>query len=892
MMNHSDPSPDSVATTCPYCGVGCGVLARPGGVAGDTDHPANAGRLCVKGAALHETLVDSDRLLAPRVEGQAVPWQHAIERVAGAIQASVQQHGPASVAFYLSGQLLTEDYYVANKLAKGFIGTPHVDTNSRLCMSSAVAAHKRAFGEDCVPGCYDDLELADLVVLAGSNAAWAHPVLYQRIKAAHRPGRKVVVIDPRQTASTELADLHLALRPGTDTLLFNGLLVWLDDHQVLATDYLERHCNGVEETLTAARASAPSVAAVARGCDLPTADVETFYRWFAQTDRTVTAFSQGINQSVAGTDKGNAIINCHLATGRVGRPGAGPFSLTGQPNAMGGREVGGLANTLAAHMDYDTPGARQRVADFWHSEQLAPGPGYKAVELFEAVHRGEIRVLWIIGTNPAVSLPGSRRVREALARCETVIVSDCVAHTDTSAFADVLLPAAGWGEKDGTVTNSERRISRQRRFLPLPAEARPDWQALRDVARALGHGHAFDYQGPADIFKEHAALSGYGNGGDRVFNISALSSLSAAEYDQLQPVQWPVTAGNPGAWLQTPRLFANGGFPTPDGRARLVPVSSLPAGQQPCARFPLVVNTGRIRDQWHTMTRTALAPRLLVHRSEPFIEVHPSDMVSFGLVEDGLAALTGPAGDDFVGRVRATAGQRPGEVFVPIHWNRQFASSALASSLIAPVVDPISGQPEGKHGTAALRPLPVRWQARLMVPVTDEPPAGFTGAAYWSRQVLANSRAWWLAGSQPVDWKAWGEQHFGREPELIMQDRARQRFRAVWLADNRMAGVLLVEPCVKFMPGLAWLDGCFAEASLTPAQRQSLLAAGEMGAEATGPVVCSCFQIGEQQIVRAIAEGCASVEALGSSLKCGSNCGSCIPEIRGLLAKRDAVAPA
>lgn len=882
MTRHQTAS-RTTATTCPYCGVGCGVLASPDAVQGDLNHPANAGRLCVKGSALHETLADADRLLAPQVNGREVQWPEAINRVAEAIRDSVRDYGPGSVAFYLSGQLLTEDYYIANKLAKGFIGTPHVDTNSRLCMSSAVAAHKRAFGEDCVPGCYEDLELADLLVLTGSNAAWAHPVLYQRMKAAHRPGRKVVVIDPRKTATTELADLHLQLRPGSDTLLFNGLLVWLSDQGALADKYLAKHCNGFEETLSVARSSAPSLAAVAKGCDLNVVELERFYQWFANTDRTVTAFSQGINQSVAGTDKGNAIINCHLATGRVGRPGAGPFSLTGQPNAMGGREVGGLANTLAAHMDYDTPGALQRVADFWHSEQLAAGPGYKAVELFEAVHRGDIRVLWVMGTNPAVSLPDSDRVRQALAQCETVIVSDCAAHTDTTAFANILLPAAGWGEKDGTVTNSERCISRQRRFLPLPSGARPDWQILRDVAQALGYGHAFDYQGPVDIFKEHAALSGYGNGGERVFNISAMAQLSEEDYDQLQPVQWPVTAGNPGAWLQTRRLFSDGRFPTPDTRARLVPVFALPPGQRASKRYPLIVNTGRIRDQWHTMTRTALAPRLFSHREEPFMDMHPADIALFGLIEGGLAIMSGPARTTFAGRVRANKGQRPGEVFVPIHWNRQFASSALACNLIAPVVDPVSGQPEAKHGTATVRPLIARWQARVMISADSEKSPETGSSDYWSRQVLPNSRAWWLAGKQLMDWPAWGEQCFGREPELVMYDTARCRFRAVWLNGGRLDGVLLVEPCAQSMPGLDWLDGCFGEHELTPEQRRSLLVASTVDAEDSGPVVCSCFQVGERQISQAIVQGLVSVEALSEQLKCGSNCGSCIPEIRSLL---------
>ncbi|MBZ0335493.1 molybdopterin-dependent oxidoreductase [Marinobacter sp. AL4B] len=873
------------ATTCPYCGVGCGVLARVDGVEGDSRHPANQGRLCVKGSALHETLAtDSERSFGPRVDGKEVDWGHAIARVASAISDAVRNHGPGSVAFYLSGQLLTEDYYAANKLAKGFIGTPHVDTNSRLCMSSAVAAHKRAFGEDCVPGCYEDLELADLLVLAGSNAAWAHPVLYQRMKAAHRASRKVVVIDPRQTATSELADLHLKLRPGTDTLLFNGLLVWLDEQQVLDVEYLRQHCSGLESTLEEARLSAPDTAAVAQGCDLAVKDVETFYQWFAETERTVTAFSQGINQSIAGTDKGNAIINCHLATGRIGKPGASPFSLTGQPNAMGGREVGGLANTLAAHMDYDTPGARQRMADYWQTDKLADGPGLKAVDLFEAVHRGEIKVLWVMGTNPAVSLPESARVREALARCDVVIVSDCVSETDTISFADILLPAAGWGEKDGTVTNSERRISRQRRFLPLSTGVKPDWQIISEVGQALGHTQAFSYRKPADIFREHATLSGVGNTGDRMFNIAALASLTDDGYEQMQPIQWPVSNTESGGFESTARLFSDGHFSTPDGRARLVPVQARPAGQQPGASYPLVVNSGRIRDQWHTMTRTGLASKLFAHREEPFIEVHPDDVARFGLSEGGLATLTGPSGQ-FVGRVRGTVGQRPGEVFVPIHWNGQFASSALASELMAATVDPVSGQPESKYGIAAIKPLTAQWQARLIQPwgQTDLPTPMAAAFDYWSRQVLPNSTGWWLAGKHRADWSELGWQCFGREPELVMEDESKGTFRAVWLKENRLEAVLLVESEASSMPGVEWLDQCFADAGFELEHRWSLLAAGSADIEPAGALVCSCFQVGENAILRAIGEGCNSVEALGTTLKCGSNCGSCLPEVQALL---------
>lgn len=886
-MNSKPESAPCVQTTCPYCGVGCGVSATASHVVGDRGHPANQGRLCVKGSALHETLVPAGRLLTPRVNGVETPWPKALAAVSGAIEASVSQYGPESVAFYLSGQLLTEDYYLANKLAKGFIGTPHVDTNSRLCMSSAVAAHKRAFGEDCVPGCYEDVELADLLVLAGSNAAWAHPVLYQRMKAAHRSGRRVVVIDPRRTATAELADLHLKLKPGTDTILFNGLLVWLAEHGALDQAYLDQHCQGFEDALRAAVQAAPTVVAVARQCDLPVAEVETFYGWFAETPRTVTGFSQGINQASAGTDKCNSIINCHLATGRVGRPGASPFSLTGQPNAMGGREVGGLANTLAAHMEYDSPGARDAVAEFWATDRLPHGPGLKAVDLFEAVHRGEIKVLWIMGTNPAVSLPDSVRVQEALARCPTVIVSDCMAETDTTEFADILLPAAGWGEKDGTVTNSERCLSRQRGFLPLPGAVKPDWWIMTQVARELGHRDAFGYQRPVDIFREHAALSGLSvraSQGRRQFDIEALKSITEQQYDRFEPVQWPVSVDRDGRFVGAQRLFGDGRFATPNGRARLVPIHTAAAGQQPSNAQPLVVNTGRIRDQWHTMTRTALAPRLLAHRQEPFIEVHPDDAAALSLVDGELGRLTGRAGGAYVGRIRLTGDQRRGEVFVPIHWNQQFASCGTVTELMLAVTDPVSGQPEGKHGVACLESLGSRWQARLMRRRGDRwRPELASPAGYWARQPLAHSESWWLAGDQPVDWAREADAWLGGAAEMFTGDAACGRFRAARVVDGRLEAVLLVAPTADELPDLTWLDQCFEADCLSSEQRQCLLAARAVDSEDTGALVCSCFQVGENQIARAIEAGHTSVEALGQALKCGTNCGSCIPEVRGLL---------
>jgi assimilatory nitrate reductase catalytic subunit len=508
----------TVRTTCPYCGVGCGVLATPDGkggaaIKGDPNHPANAGRLCSKGSALGETLGLDIRLLHPIVDGARTNWGHALDQVARRLQAVRSAHGPEAIAFYLSGQLLTEDYYVANKLAKGFIGTPHVDTNSRLCMASSVAGHRRAFGADVVPQCYDDLELTDLIVLAGSNAAWCHPVLYQRMQTARAErGVRLVNIDPRRTATCEGADLHLPIKPGTDGYLWSGLLVWLAERRLIDVPFVEDHTRGFAWALRRACQLAPSLDAVANATGLDRQAVAVFYGWFAGTPRVVSCYSQGINQSAQGTDKVNAIINCHLATGRIGKPGSGPLSLTGQPNAMGGREVGGLANMLAAHMGF-SDAERDCVRRFWNAPNLVSGQGLKAVDMFDAIADGRIKALWVMGTNPAVSLPRADAVRNALARLDLLVVTENVIGNDTVTRAHVRLPAAAWGEKDGTMTNSERCISRQRAFLPLPGSARPDWWIMCEVARRLGHSGAFAYQTVDEIFAEHARLSGFENGG-------------------------------------------------------------------------------------------------------------------------------------------------------------------------------------------------------------------------------------------------------------------------------------------------------------------------------------------------------------------------------------------
>ena len=888
-------------TTCPYCGVGCGVLAHVDGdrladVEGDGDHPANYGRLCVKGSALAETLGDHGRLTRPRVDGVEVDWDTALDTVAERLQATRAAHGNPSVAAYLSGQLLTEDYYAANKLFKGFLGTPHLDTNSRLCMASAVAAYKRSLGADAVPCSYEDLEEAELVVLVGSNLAWNHPVLYQRLRTAktRNPLMRVVVIDPRVTDSCEIADLYLGLRPGSDARLFNGLLAWMADQAKLDRIYLEKHTQGLDEALAASREDDISIEAIAADCDVDPERLETFFYWFATQLHVVTLYSQGINQSSSGTDKCNAIINCHLAGGKIGLPGAGPFSITGQPNAMGGREVGGLANQLAAHMDYDSPGALDRVRRFWTTASLVPtlpeGPGHKAIELFEAIERGEVQALWVMATNPAVSLPDANRVRAALAKCPLVIVSECMADTDLLPYADIVLPASSWSEKDGTVTNSERRISRQRGLLPPPGEARHDWWIIAEVARRLGYGEAFAYDHPQQIFVEHARLSGFENDGERVFDISALRELDREGYDALAPIQWPVTAASPRG---TTRLFEDGRFATPDGLARLIAVRPRGPAQALSEARPLRLNTGRVRDQWHTMTRTARAPRLMNHRAEPFIEVAPEDAEAHGLGDQQLARLTGADGE-YRGRVRVSKGQRRGEVFVPMHWTDRYSGMARMGSLLAAHVDPVSGQPESKHGAVALEPLAVGWEATLLVAVDlDGDFEGRDDGAYWARIPLAHCRRWQLAGGEPVsacgggekaprDWLAWVQEWLPAAPTLWCDDPASGRLRAAGIEDGRLRWWLMVAPPAE-LPGLAWLDERFAEAQLGGEVRRRLLAGCDAGEADSGPLVCSCHQVGQKAIVEAIHAGDRSVEALGARLACGTQCGSCIPELKSLI---------
>ncbi|MBM0105166.1 molybdopterin-dependent oxidoreductase [Steroidobacter sp. S1-65] len=879
----------SINTTCPYCGVGCGVIAQVDAannivsIAGDPAHPANFGRLCSKGSALGQTLGSEGRLLYPRINGQRASMNAALDHVAAGFQRVVDEHGPDAVALYVSGQLLTEDYYVANKLMKGFIGTANIDTNSRLCMSSAVSGHKRAFGEDLVPVCYEDLELADLIVLVGSNTAWCHPVLYQRIAQAkqQRPGVQIVVIDPRRTMTCEIADLHLPVRGGSDVWLFNGLLAYLHQQGHTAHDFVTDHTEGLDEALQAALASAGDLEGVAAACGIHADRLLEFYRLFASRARVVTAFSMGVNQSTAGTDKVNSIINCHLLTGRIGQPGAGPFSITGQPNAMGGREVGGLATMLAAHMDIEDARHRELVQRFWRSPRMVVKPGLKAVELFDAIHDGKVKAVWIMATNPVVSLPDADKVKAALRRCELVVVSDCFENTDTNEFAHVLLPAAGWGEKDGTVTNSERRISRQRAFQPLSGEARPDWWLICEVARRLGFDNGFNYDNAHEIFLDHAALSKL-NSGERAFDIGGLAKLTSAEYDALEPVQWPVPArGHAG----TPRLLQSGRFYRRESKARFVPTAPRAPVNALQEEFPWVLNTGRIRDQWHTMTRTGRAPTLASHLPEPYIDMHAQDALLSAVSEGQLARVETQWGA-LVARVK-TSGEMPrGMVFVPIHWNGANASDARVGALVNPVVDPVSGEPEFKHTPARVTPFTVNWHgfvlARTPLPNLDTTWwTAIRGEHFMRYEIAGRGRppsADWAhellhASSSDADW-------------IEYSDPASGVFRGVLLIEERIAGCVFISPRTD-LPSRAWLSSLFAKRRVSDKDRVSLLNGGTAAAaDDPGPMVCSCFGVGRNTLCKAIArERLATPQDVGRKLKAGTNCGSCLPEIRQLLAQ-------
>jgi len=900
-------------STCPYCGTGCGVIINSSGglitgVRGDPDHPANYGRLCSKGSTLHLTTLATGRVLHPQLrrdkasERTNVPWDTALSTAAQRFAAAIREHGPDSVAFYISGQLLTEDYYVFNKLARGLIGTNNIDSNSRLCMSSAVAGYKATLGMDSVPCCYEDIELADLFFISGANTAFAHPILFRRIEAAKaaRPELKIVVVDPRRTDTAAMADLHLQIEPGSDLYLYLAMLHVLLRDALLDHDFIAEHTEGFDALHEQITSTTPTVAAAI--CGVPAMEIEQAAHWFGKANAPLSLWCQGLNQSAHGTANSAALVHLHLATGKIGRPGMGPFSLTGQPNAMGGREVGAMANLLCAHRDLKSAADRAEVAGLWGVPSIPEQPGLMAVQLFEAVRRGEIKALWIACTNPAHSLPDQTLVREALAACPFVVVQEAFADTDTCAYADLLLPAATWGEKDGTVTNSERRITRVRAAVPPPGEARADWQIAHDFALTLGDAlgnqdtaRLFDFPSSAAVFAEHARTTQ-----GRDIDIAALT------YERLDQgaVQWPYSAST-GQGVR--RLYTDGRFPTPSGRARFAPITLQLTAEAPDTQYPLRLGTGRLRDQWHGMSRTGRLARLYEHEAEAQLQVHPADLADLGLADGALVRLSSRRGTAVL-PIAANEEVRRGGVYLPMHWGSANLSSPGANLHTLGAVDPVSGQPELKHAAVRLDPVTLPWRVTLL--------RGCPGMR--EREALERLVAWRqrlmpiLAECDYASLTLIGREH----PVLVLKLALAQGDDALvgrlgvmlempleqcrHFSDRRLGiekHALLVRHAGEVRLGGILLAGETAATPWLLAHMSAGDALGELlpwlflpsdrapsGASSRGRTVCNCLNVPERDIRRELAAG-ATLDDLQTRLKCGTSCGSCLPELRRMLAE-------
>ncbi|AKC86343.1 nitrate reductase [Pseudoxanthomonas suwonensis] len=900
-------------STCCYCGVGCGVLIhseriaqgeRITGVEGDPEHPANFGRLCSKG----RTLADSarslhGRALWPELRGRRqdarrpVDWALALDTVAERLAGIVERHGPDAVAFYISGQLLTEDYYVFNKLAKGLLGTNNIDTNSRLCMSSAVTGYKLAFGADGPPTCYEDLEHAKTVLFAGSNAAYAHPVLFRRLEEAKArdPDVRWIVVDPRRTDTAAMADLHLAIQPGTDVALFNGMLHHLVWEGLLDEAFIAAYTTGFPELKQLLRDYTPRMSAEI--CGVPVQDLVAAAEWFGRSPAALSLYCMGLNQSAHGTDKNLALIHLHLATRQLGRSGAGPFSLTGQPNAMGGREVGGMATMLAAHREIGDDAHRAEVEALWKLApgSLSPRPGLAAVELFEALHSGKVKAVWIACTNPVHSMPDIGRVREALQRAEYVVVQEAFADTDTVPYADALLPASTWGEKDGTVTNSERRISRVRAAVAAPGQARPDWWIAREVARRIearlaapGAAPLFEADAPATIFDEHRALT-----------VGRDLDIGGLDYLRLEsdgPQQWPFPAA---AAQGQARRYADGVFATADGRARFHATPYKPVAEPTSARYPLRLLTGRLRDQWHGMSRTGRVPELFAHSPEPGLRMHPDDAARRGLKIGELVRVSSKRGE-LVLPLELSDEVGSGTVFAAMHWSGQHLSSGGINEVSQPAVDARSRQPELKHAAVRVEKAGLGWHllaARrgdvlalrtAVQPLLKE--CGYAGLSLHAEADAPEGVAWLVlraaaAEAMPADWLAALDAALalaaGPDTPDVLEYRDMRRGllkRVAWRSD---AGD-------SFIDGLLWSGAQPGGESLLRsalgggAWRGPRLAAFSATAEvARDPVVCVCRQVTESAIRAEVRNG-ADVPALKQRLGCGTVCGSCVPQLTRL----------
>jgi assimilatory nitrate reductase catalytic subunit len=889
-----------VSSVCCYCGTGCGVLieAEAGkivGVRGDPAHPANRGRLCSKGSTLHLSAAASGRALYPELRAdrasprQRVSWDVALDHVAEKFRRVIREHGPDAVAFYISGQLTTEAYYVFNKLAKGLIGTNNVDTNSRLCMSSAVAGYKATLGADSPPGCYDDIDHAGTIFIAGSNTAYAHPILFRRIEAARKanPDLKLIVVDPRRTDTAQEADLHLAILPGTDVALFHAMLNVMLWEELIDREAIAAHTEGWEALRDLVRDYTPDK--IAPICGVAAADIVQAARWFS-AGPTLSLYCQGLNQSTCGVDKNAALINLHLASGQIGKPGAAPLSLTGQPNAMGGREVGGMANLLSAHRDLADPAQRAEVAQLWGVESVPDKPGRTAVEMFEALRSGEIKAVWIACTNPAQSLPDQNRVHEALAAAECVVLQEAYADTETAAFADVLLPASTWGETDGTMTNSERSIARVRAAVPPPGEARADWDIVTDFAWRLDPGRGawlFPYASAKAVFDEHRETTR-----GRDLDISGLT------YALLEagPQQWPFPAG---AAHGQARLYADGVYPTPSGRARFHAAPYRPPAEAIDARYPLHLNTGRLRDQWHAMSRSGRVARLFAHADTPLLAMNPRDLELRRLQPGDLVRVKSRRGEVLV-EAEASDSVRPGQCFLPMHWGARFMGGRGVNALTLPAFDAVSKQPELKHAAVQVAKADLPWRMAVLAagdgahlldvvqPLLRACDYAAAGLAGRDQDVLTLR----LAHPQPLPESMLAELDAAlglADPLAVMhyQD-PRGISKRVRIEGGKVVAARLTGETAAF----DWLRDAIVEGVEAASLRAWMLAPvarPPAGGAGRGRVVCNCLNVAEPAIVAEIAAG-ADLAALQAKLKCGTECGSCVPELKRLISGKQVAA--
>ncbi len=928
-------------STCPYCGVGCGVIiesrgSQIAGVQGDPDHPANFGRLCTKGATLALTasaaVARQTRLLYPmrREHRHGAPkrvsWDSALDFAATSFARIIREHGPDAVGFYISGQLLTEDYYVFNKLAKGLIGTNNIDSNSRLCMSSAVAGYKQTLGADAPPTCYDDVKHAQCIFIVGSNTAYAHPILFRRIEDAKagNPALKIVFCDPRRTDTAEIADLYLPIQPGTDVSLFNGMLHIMLWEGWTNSAYIAAHTSGFEALKTTVRDYTPDL--VAETCGITKEDLFTAAKLFATSGATLSLHCQGLNQSTSGTVKNAAIINLHLATRQIGKPGAGPFSLTGQPNAMGGREVGGMANLMSGHRDLSNAGHRAEVAALWGVASVPDKPGKTAVEMFQAAADGEIKALWIACTNPAQSMPDQATVRRALERAELVIVQEAFATTATCAYADLLLPATTWGEKTGTVTNSERRISRVRPAVAAPGETRHDWSIAVDFARRLEK--LLDAQNPHPSLFPYS-LADQTAGAESIWNEHRESTrrrdldITGMSYAMLEaaPQQWPLKEGE---LTGKARLYEDGIFPTADGRARFVNTVYKPVAEPRESRYPFSLNTGRLRDQWHGMSRTGTLGRLFGHVGEPSIQMNAQDMARRMLKDGDLVHVTSKRGSIVV-PVQASVEIGMSQAFVAMHWGEEYLSGvsstgaplAGVNALTTSAYCPSSKQPELKHAAVKILKAELPWTLLAMAWL---PEAGALAAREQLKPLMqafpftscipfSNNAPLAEPGRERTGLLFRAAAHetpsdetlariesilgLGGNDTLRYADKKKGQHRAVQLVRKDEQAELTGFVLAGDTSAQAWIKTLLLDELPAQAYGRLLLLPGArppVAVQSRGKVVCSCLNVTDTAIddhlARLVEDAAmpssddAHLASLQNILKCGTSCGSCVPELK------------